>query len=56
MPIYCPKCEFFALGDSLHPRSCKLFGFKSKELPSVVVQKSTGHACPAFKEKAGLKP
>lgn len=50
--INCFKCEYFTITwNEKHPRACKLFGFKGKELPSVTVKRVTGRPCPAFKEK-----
>ncbi len=52
----CLKCEFFAVSwDPDFPRSCRVFGVKSRELPSVVVYQSTGRHCPAFRESERLK-
>ncbi|WP_338119946.1 uracil-DNA glycosylase [Paenibacillus thalictri] len=42
--------------DSRFPRGCKAFGFKTGELPSAVVLKSSGQPCMNYVEKAnGLK-
>jgi hypothetical protein len=49
----CLKCAHFAVTwDASFPRSCTLFGFKTRTLPSVEVRKSTGNPCPAYNEKA----
>jgi hypothetical protein len=37
------------------PRSCRVFGIKSRELPSVVVYRATGHRCPAYKRSPKVK-
>ncbi len=33
------------------PYGCRAFGFKSKQIPSLVVLQSSGEACKAFVEK-----
>jgi hypothetical protein len=49
----CLRCEhFFVTWDPNFPRGCRVFGIKSRELPSWAVHRNTGRHCPAFKEKA----
>ncbi|RKD21602.1 hypothetical protein SAMN02745883_01021 [Caminicella sporogenes DSM 14501] len=50
--INCFKCKyFFITWDINNPRGCSYFGFKSKQLPSVIVYKSSGKKCYAFYPK-----
>jgi len=50
--INCLKCKYYLVTwDSQRPRGCKYFGFKGKELPSVVVKRNSGQECHAFEEK-----
>ncbi|WP_398291852.1 uracil-DNA glycosylase [Sporosarcina aquimarina] len=36
-----------------HPRGCKAYGFKTRELPSAVVLRSSGLECMKFEPKKG---
>jgi len=48
----CFQCKHFAVSwDPKFPRSCKLFGFKSANLPSVTVLNSSGGVCEGFEKK-----
>lgn len=52
----CLKCVFFAVSwDPSFPRSCSVFGIKSRDLPSMVVYQSTGRHCPSFRESPRLR-
>ncbi|MEK3978817.1 uracil-DNA glycosylase [Psychrobacillus sp. FSL K6-2836] len=52
MAVNCFKCRyFFTTWDARNPRGCKAYGFKTKELPSVVVQRSSGMECLKFEPK-----
>jgi len=52
----CFSCVHFAVTwEPRHPRSCKLFGFKSAQLPSVAVEKSSGAPCEGYERKPGKK-
>ena len=54
--IDCFHCVHFTVTwEPRHPRSCKLFGFKSAELPSIAVLKSSGAECEGFKRKPDKK-
>ncbi len=47
--INCLKCAYyFVTWDREFPRGCRQFGIKSRELPSIVVKRSTGKSCPSF--------
>lgn len=51
----CLKCEhFFVTWEPSHPRACKVFGIKSRRLPSLLVKETTGHHCPAFSRSAKI--
>lgn len=51
--VNCYKCEYlYVTWDPKNPRGCKYFGFKSKLLPSIVVFRSSGKRCEAFKAKS----
>ncbi|MDC7241920.1 MAG: hypothetical protein PQJ50_16315 [Spirochaetales bacterium] len=52
----CLKCEyFFVTWDTAFPRGCRIFGIKSRQLPSLEVKKATGRHCPGFKEAEAVK-
>lgn len=52
MVVNCFQCEsFFVTWDQKNPRGCKAYGFKTRELPSVVVKRSSGMSCLQFKRK-----
>lgn len=44
-------CHFFITWDKSFPNGCKVFGFKTKQLPSVAVQQASGAECAAFQQK-----
>ncbi len=53
----CLDCEhFFVTWDPRFPRGCRVFGVKTRELPSAVVFRSTGHHCPEFALSSRLHP
>ncbi len=46
----CLLCEhFYITWDLTFPRGCRIFGIKTKELPSVEVRRATSQGCPSFK-------
>ncbi len=48
----CLRCEHFKITyEPAYPNSCLVFGIKSREMPSAVVLRNTGQACPAYKER-----
>lgn len=52
----CKKCLFFRVSwDPGFPNSCTQFGIKSRELPSVVVFRTTGRHCPSFELNPKIK-
>ncbi|TVQ36166.1 MAG: hypothetical protein EA384_14835 [Spirochaetaceae bacterium] len=45
----CLTCRhFFVTWDKRYPRGCRIFEIKSRELPSLVVLRSTGRRCPSY--------
>ena len=52
----CLKCAYFKVSwDTLFPRACEIFGFKTQTMPSLEVFRATGSNCPSFRLKEGLK-
>lgn len=50
--INCIKCQhFFVTWDRFNPKGCRAFGFKSRQIPSVVVKQSSGHDCMKYLPK-----
>lgn len=52
MGVNCFKCQYFRVTwDQNNPRGCAAYQFKSKQLPSIVVKKSSGIDCMQFSPK-----
>nr|WP_245246540.1 MULTISPECIES: uracil-DNA glycosylase [unclassified Paenibacillus] len=50
--INCFLCKhFYVTWDPSFPRGCRLYEFKTSELPSAVVKRSSGKPCMAFEKK-----
>ncbi|MDN4606060.1 uracil-DNA glycosylase [Sporosarcina highlanderae] len=50
----CFQCQyFFVTWDPKSPRGCKAYGFKTRELPSAVVKRSSGMECLKYEQKKG---
>lgn len=50
--INCFHCKYFYITwDKNFPNGCKAFGFKSKQMPAVVVRESSAENCGAFEKK-----
>lgn len=50
--INCRKCEYyFVTWEAQRPHGCRAYGFKSMQIPSIVVFQSSGDDCTMFKEK-----
>lgn len=52
--INCLKCKYYYITwDPAFPKGCKFYGFKSLNLPSIMVKQSSGMCCCQFtlKEK-----
>ena len=48
----CYRCRaFFVTYEPAHPYGCRTFSMKTKALPSLVVQSSSGSPCGAFDPK-----
>jgi len=54
--INCRRCQYYYVTwEKSQPHGCKAYGFKSAQIPSMVVFKSSGSDCALFKEKAAAK-
>ncbi|DAB27527.1 MAG TPA: uracil-DNA glycosylase [Sulfurimonas sp. UBA10385] len=50
--INCRRCEYyFVTWEASKPHGCKAYGFKSAQIPSIVVFQSSGSDCNMYKEK-----
>ncbi len=50
--INCIKCiHYYITWDSSFPKGCKIYGFKSLNLPSILVKQSSGVPCSKFTQK-----
>lgn len=50
--INCQKCiYFYVTWDPSYPKGCKLYGFKSMNLPYILVKQSTGLPCDKFTQR-----
>lgn len=50
--VNCFHCRHFVITwEPKHPKACSFYEFKSSELPSLTVFKSTGTHCMAFERK-----
>jgi hypothetical protein len=51
--IICQKCKFyFVTWQPNQPHGCKAYGFKSKQVPSIVVKQSSGIECGFYQQKS----
>ena len=54
--VNCFKCKHFSVTwEPEFPKACSLFGFKTKNLPSVDVVETTGAVCLGFERKETYK-
>ncbi|QAS53254.1 uracil-DNA glycosylase [Halobacillus litoralis] len=54
--VNCFRCQYFrTTWNANFPRACEAYGFKTKEIPSALVLKSTGTECMQFVEKSRKK-
>ncbi len=54
--INCRRCEFyFVTWEKGKPHGCRAYGFKSPQIPSLVVFQSSGTDCSLFKLKTSAK-
>lgn len=52
----CLKCRhYYATFDANNPRGCRLFGFKSAQIPSNVIKRETGEDCQEFEQRVQAK-
>lgn len=50
--INCKKCKYyFVTWEKQRPHGCRAYGFKSPQIPSMVVFQSSGYDCCQFKQK-----
>jgi len=50
--IICQKCKYYYVTwQSSKPHGCKAYGFKSLQIPSMVVKQSSGLNCNLFMQK-----
>lgn len=50
--INCYKCKYYYITwDVSFPKGCKFYGFKSLNLPYILVKQSTGLSCDKFTPK-----
>lgn len=50
--IACMKCKHYLVTfDPAAPRGCKLYNFKSAQMPYILVKQSSGKDCTSFEEK-----
>ncbi|MCL1823054.1 MAG: uracil-DNA glycosylase [Oscillospiraceae bacterium] len=50
--VNCFKCRHFTITwESKFPKACNLYEFKSAQMPSLTVFKTTGSPCAGFEEK-----
>jgi len=50
--INCRQCRhYFVTWENTKPHGCKAYGFKSAQIPSMVVFQSSGQACALFQQK-----
>jgi len=54
--INCRRCvHYFVTWEKNKPHGCKAYGFKSPQIPSIVVFQSSGVECSLFREKPMAK-
>jgi len=54
--IICQKCKhYYVTWEKNKPHGCRAYGFKSAQIPSVVVKQSSGQACNFYQVKFNLK-
>jgi hypothetical protein len=54
--INCKVCQhYFVTWEKNRPHGCRAYGFKSPQIPSIVVFQSSGNDCTMFKQKSSAK-
>ncbi|OQX29156.1 MAG: hypothetical protein B0D92_05245 [Spirochaeta sp. LUC14_002_19_P3] len=55
-PPFCPKCiHYYVTWDSAFPNGCRIFGIKSRMLPSAEVRSANNRDCPAYELNPNVK-
>ncbi|KZE76356.1 uracil-DNA glycosylase [Paenibacillus elgii] len=50
--INCLKCKhFYVTWQPSFPRGCRAYGFKTADMPSALVMRSSGKPCLSYEEK-----
>jgi len=50
--IICQRCKFYYVTwEKNKPHGCKAYGFKSQNLPSIVVRQTSGNICNFYEDK-----
>jgi len=50
--IICQRCKhYYVTWEKNKPHGCRAYGFKSQNVPSVVVKQSSGSDCNFFEDK-----
>ena len=50
--VDCNKCQYYYITwDPRFPKGCKAFGFKTNQLPSITVYRSSNQPCMRFTPK-----
>jgi len=50
--IICQRCKhYYVTWEKNKPHGCRAYGFKSQNLPSVVVKQSSGSDCNFYEDK-----
>ncbi|MCK9162618.1 MAG: uracil-DNA glycosylase [Arcobacter butzleri] len=51
--IICQKCiHYFVTWEPSRPHGCRAYGFKSKQIPSMVVKQTSGQECAFYELKS----
>jgi len=54
--VNCRRCKhYFVTWEKNQPHGCRAYGFKSPQIPSMVVLQSSGESCNLFIEKITTK-
>ncbi len=50
--VNCRRCiYYYVTWEANQPHGCKAYGFKAKQIPSMVVKRESGMDCAMFQEK-----
>ena len=50
--IICQRCKYYYVTwEKNKPHGCRAYGFKSQQIPSVVVKQSSGSDCNFYEDK-----